>query len=136
MLRYLLDTNICIYLAKNRPPHLQERVKAHSGALSISSIVLSELCYGADKSARPEKNHAVVDALVARLEVLDFDSKAADHYGQIRAELEKQGTPIGPYDLMIAAHARAEGLILVTNNVREFERVAGLMTCSPICLRL
>jgi len=76
--------------------------------------------------------HAVVDALVALLEVLDFDSKAADHYGQIRAELEKQGTPIGPYDLMIAAHARAKGLILVTNNVREFERVAGLSAQRPL----
>tara|TARA_R110002073_G_scaffold281518_1_gene445759 strand:+ start:1845 stop:2249 length:405 start_codon:yes stop_codon:yes gene_type:complete len=126
MLRYLLDTNICIYLAKNRPPLLQERVTAHSSGLAISSIVLSELRYGADKSARPEKNHSVVDALVARLQVLDFDSKAADHYGQIRAELEREGTPIGPYDFLIAAHARAEGLVLVTNNVREFDRVSGL----------
>ncbi|MCR9243267.1 MAG: type II toxin-antitoxin system VapC family toxin [Rhodobiaceae bacterium] len=126
MLRYLLDTNICIFLAKDRPPTLQQKVKSHDGRIAVSSVVLAELRYGADKSARPEKNHLVVDGLVARVEVLSFNQKAADHYGQIRADLERKGLPIGPYDLMIAAHAQAEGLVLVTNNVREFERVPGL----------
>jgi len=85
-----------------------------------------ELIYGAEKSALPEKNLAVVEGFTARLDVLDYDALAAEHTGQLRAELAKAGTPIGPYDQMIAGHARSRGLIVVTNNVREFQRVPGL----------
>ena len=126
MLRYMLDTNICIYVIKNRPPHLRDRFNQHAEQLCISSVVLAELIYGAEKSARPEQNLAIVEGLAARLEVLPFADKAAAHFGELRAELERKGTPIGPYDLMIAGHARGEGLILVSNNVREFDRVSGL----------
>lgn len=126
MLRYLLDTNICIYVLKNRPPHLREKFAQHAEQLCISSVVLAELIYGAERSARPEENLEIVEGFAARLERLPFDDKAAAHYGELRADLERKGTPIGPYDLMIAGHARSEGLILVTNNVCEFERVPGL----------
>ena len=126
MLRYMLDTNICIYVIKNRPPALRQRFNERAEHLCVSSVTLAELLYGAEKSARPEANLGVVEGFAARLAVLPFDDRAAAHYGQIRGELERQGTPIGPYDLMIAAHARCEGLTLVTHNVREFRRVAGL----------
>lgn len=94
--------------------------------MCISSVTLMELIYGAEKSAMPEKNLRVVESFVARLEVLTYDIEAATHTGQIRAELAKLGTPIGPYDSIIAAHARSQGLILVTNNTREFERIPGI----------
>lgn len=126
MLRFMLDTNICIYVIKNRPPVLREKFNEHAQDLCISSVTLAELLYGAEKSANRKNNLDVVENFAARLAVLPFDEKAAAHYGQIRAELEHKGTPIGPYDLMIAGHARCEGLVLVTNNVREFERVAGI----------
>lgn len=126
MLRYMLDTNICIYVIKNRPPALRERFNEHAQDLCISSVTLAELVHGAEKSANRKINLDVVEGFAARLTVLPFEEKAAAHYGQIRAELEHKGTPIGPYDLMIAGHARGEGLVLVTNNVREFERVDGL----------
>jgi tRNA(fMet)-specific endonuclease VapC len=127
MLRYLLDTNICVYTLKNRPPEVRDAFNRHSGQLAISSVSLAELLYGAEKSARPEHNLAQVESFAARLEVLPFDARAAGHYGQIRAVLERQGNPIGPYDLMIAGHARSLGLTLVTNNAREFDRVPGLL---------
>ena len=126
MLRYMLDTNICIYVIKNRPEALRDRFNAEAAHLCISSVVLSELFYGAEKSAKPQQNRTVVEGFAARLAVLPFDAKAAMHYGQIRADLERQGRVIGPYDLMIAGHARAEGLTLVSNNIREFARVDGL----------
>lgn len=126
MLRFMLDTNICIYVIKNRPPVLREKFNEHAQDLCISSVTLAELLYGAEKSANRKNSLDVVENFAARLAVLPFDEKAAAHYGQIRAELEHKGTPIGPYDLMIAGHARCEGLVLVTNNVREFERVAGI----------
>ncbi|MNE79298.1 tRNA(fMet)-specific endonuclease VapC [compost metagenome] len=85
-----------------------------------------ELIYGAEKSASPERNLAVVEGLAARLEVMSYDELAATHTGQLRAELARNGTPIGPYDQLIAGHARSRGLIIVTNNRREFDRVAGL----------
>ena len=94
--------------------------------MAISAVTLGELVYGAEKSAQPERNLADIEGLVARLEVLPFDSSAATHFGQLRAELAKVGRPIGPYDQMIAGHARSLGLILVTNNTSEFERVPGL----------
>lgn len=94
--------------------------------MCISAITLSELEYGAAKSSNPQKNQAAIMQLLLVLEVLPFDDRASMEYGGIRAYLEKQGTPIGPLDTLIASHARAEGLVLVTNNVREFERVPGL----------
>lgn len=126
MLKYMLDTNICIFTVKNRPQHVREAFNRHHGQLCISSVSLMELIYGAEKSAAPEKNLSVVEGFSARLEVLAYDEIAAAHTGQLRAELARGGTPIGPYDQLIAGHARARGLILVTNNRREFDRVPGL----------
>lgn len=126
MLRYMLDTNICIYTIKNKPQVVREAFNRHYGQLAISSVTLMELVYGAEKSAAPERNLAVVEGFAARLEVLDYDHLGAAHTAQLRAELARAGTPIGPYDQMIAGHARARGLVLVTNNLREFTRVPGL----------
>jgi len=126
MLKYMLDTNICIFTVKNRPQQVREAFNRHHGQLCISSISLIELIYGAEKSAVPEQNLSVVEGFAARLEVLAYDQMAASHTGQLRAELARGGTPIGPYDQLIAGHARSRGLILVTNNRREFGRVPGL----------
>jgi tRNA(fMet)-specific endonuclease VapC len=126
MLKFMLDTNICIFTIKNRPSVVREAFKRHHGQMCISTITLMELIYGAEKSSSPERNLAEVEGFAARLEVLSYDLAAAAHSGQLRAELAKAGTPIGPYDQMIAGHARSQGLILVTNNVREFDRVSGL----------
>ncbi|OHC75303.1 MAG: plasmid maintenance protein [Rhodospirillales bacterium RIFCSPLOWO2_12_FULL_58_28] len=126
MLRYMLDTNICIYAIKNRPLQVRDIFNEHLGRLCMSSVSLAELFYGAEKSARPEHNLDIIESFAARLAVLPFEEKAAAHYGQIRSTLERKGVPIGPYDLMIAGHARCEGLILVTHNTKEFERVEGL----------
>jgi len=126
MLKYLLDTNICIYVIKRRPLEVLETFNQYAGLLCISSITYAELCHGVEKSAKPEKNRQAVEDFCSRLMVLPYGEKAAQHYGDIRAELEKAGTPIGVNDLHIAGHARSEGLTLVTNNAREFERVAGL----------
>lgn len=127
MLRYLLDTNICIHVLKHKPAAAREAFNRHAAHLCTSSVVIAELLYGAEKSGRPDDNRDAVEGFAARLEVVSFDDRAAAHYGVIRAELERQGTPIGPYDLMIAAHARSLGLTLVTNNTREFQRVPGLL---------
>lgn len=126
MLKYMLDTNICIFTIKNKPQQVRDAFNRHSGQLCISSVSLMELIYGAEKSASPERNLAVVEGLAARLEVMSYDELAATHTGQLRAELARNGTPIGPYDQLIAGHARSRGLIIVTNNRREFDRVAGL----------
>ncbi|CDM61911.1 MULTISPECIES: type II toxin-antitoxin system tRNA(fMet)-specific endonuclease VapC [Rhizobium] len=126
MLKYMLDTNICIFTVKSRPPQVREAFNRHHGQLCISSVTLMELVYGAEKSANPERNLSVVEGFAARLEVLAYDQMAASHTGQLRAELARGGTPIGPYDQLIAGHARSRGLILVTNNRREFDRVPGL----------
>ncbi|WP_437884456.1 type II toxin-antitoxin system tRNA(fMet)-specific endonuclease VapC [Pseudomonas sp. LRF_L74] len=126
MLKFMLDTNICIFTIKNRPEQVRESFKRYSGQLSISTVTLMELIYGAEKSSNPERNLADVEGFAARLEILPYDKQAAAHSGQLRAELARVGKPIGPYDQMIAGHARSQGLILVTNNLREFERVPGL----------
>ncbi|MEK6750033.1 MAG: tRNA(fMet)-specific endonuclease VapC [Pseudomonadota bacterium] len=126
MLKYLLDTDIVIYTIKRRPPQAREAFKRYEGQLAISSVTFGELIYGAEKSTRAEQNLKDVEGFAARLEVLPFDTHAATHFGQIRAELAKAGKPIGPYDTMIAGHARALGLILITNNMQEFARVPGL----------
>ncbi|WP_342745175.1 type II toxin-antitoxin system tRNA(fMet)-specific endonuclease VapC [Thioalkalivibrio denitrificans] len=126
-MRYMLDTNICIHTLRHRPPRVRDAFNRHSEHLAVSSVVLSELLYGAEKSSRPDHNLKMVEHFAARLDVLPYDDRAASHYGQIRAVLERQGMVIGPYDLMIAAHARSLGLTLVTNNEREFRRVDGLL---------
>ena len=126
MLEYMLDTNICIYVIKNRPAALRERFDQVAEALCISTITLGELLYGVEKSARRGENLQAVEEFAARLEVIPFSAKAAAHFGQVRAELTRLGTVCGAYDMLIGAHARSEGLMLVTNNVREFQRIPGL----------
>jgi tRNA(fMet)-specific endonuclease VapC len=126
MLKYMLDTNICIYVIKRRPIEVLETFNKFAGTLCISAITYAELCHGVEKSALPEHNRRQVEDFVSRLEILPYGDKAAAHYGDIRANLEQQGKPIGVNDLHIAAHARSEGLLVVTNNLKEFERVAGL----------
>ena len=126
MLKYMLDTDIVIYTLKNRPARVREVFKRHSGQMAISAVTLGELIYGAERSSQAERNLKDIEGMTARLEVLPFDELAALHFGQVRAELAQAGTPIGPYDLMIAGHARASGLVLVSNNIDEFKRVPGL----------
>jgi tRNA(fMet)-specific endonuclease VapC len=126
MYKYMLDTNICIYTTKNQPPQVREAFIRHHDQLCVSTVTAMELIFGAEKSAAPEKNLGVIEAFLARLAVLDYDLHAAEHSGQLRAELQKIGKPIGPYDQMIAGHARSIGLIVVTSNEREFNRVTGL----------
>ena len=126
MLTYMLDTNICIYVMKTYPPALLETFNALAEQLCMSSITLGELHYGAQKSARRAENLTAIEHFVARLEVLPFTGKAAAHYGQVRADLERAGTPCGPHDMQIGGHARSEGLIVVTNNMREFARMPGV----------
>jgi tRNA(fMet)-specific endonuclease VapC len=126
VLRYLLDTNIVIYVLKRRPPELLSTFNANASRMAISSITLAELMHGAGKSQQVGKNLSAIEDFCTRLEVLPYGMKAAQHYGAIRAALEKIGQPIGVNDLHIAGHARSEGLVLVTNNIAEFERVPGL----------
>jgi tRNA(fMet)-specific endonuclease VapC len=126
MPQYMLDTNICIYVIKNYPPALREKFNSLAEQLCISSITLAELHYGAEKSARRLENLEAIAQFSARLEVLPFPEKAAAHFGQIRADVERLGKPVGPLDMLIGAHARAEGLIVVTNNAREFRRLPGV----------
>ena len=126
MLRYLLDTHIVIYVIKRRPMEVLEVFNRRAGEMDISTITEAELVHGAEKSQHREHNLRQVEDFTSRLEVLDYGRKAAAHYGDIRADLERKGTAIGVNDLHLAAHARSEGLILVTNNPREFERVDGL----------
>jgi tRNA(fMet)-specific endonuclease VapC len=127
MLKYLLDTNIVIYVIKRRPPAALDIFNRHHGRMAISAITLAELLHGTEKSSDPPRNLAVVEDFRSRLAVLPYGDKAAAHYGNVRATLEAQGQPIGINDLHIAAHARSEGLVLVSNNLREFERVPGLL---------
>ena len=122
----MLDTNIAIYVIKRRPLDALDTFNQHAGQMCISSITLSELLHGVEKSAQPDHNLRQVESFVSRLDVLDYTSKASAHYGDIRSNLEKKGKTIGVNDLHIAGHARSEGLILVTNNLKEFERVEAL----------
>lgn len=126
ILRYLLDTNIVIYVFKRRPIEVLSTFNANASRMGISSITLAELLHGAEKSSRVGENLAVIEDFCSRLDVLAYGAKAAQHYGAIRASLERSGTPIGVNDIHIAGHARSEGLILVTNNVSEFARVPAL----------
>ena len=128
MLKFLLDTNIVIYVIKRRPIEVMGIFNENAGRMAISAITLSELFHGAEKSAKVAQNLAVVEEFASLLEVLPYTAKASQHYGAIRSALEKVGRTIGVNDLHIAAHARSEGLTLVTNNLGEFERIPGLLT--------
>lgn len=123
----ILDTNTCIYLIRRRSPEALRRFEQFEvGEVAVSVVTLSELRYGAEKSARPEQNREALGRFLLPLEVSSYGVEATISYGRIRASLEKQGTPIGPLDTLIAAHAVSLGTILVTNNTREFQRVPGL----------
>lgn len=126
MLKYLLDTNIVIYVLKRRPIEVLKIFNTNASRMAISSITLSELIYGAEKSLNVDKNLEAIEEFISHLEVLPYDAKASQHYGQIKASLEKRGEIIGENNVHIAAHAISQGLILVTNNVREFQRVSNL----------
>ena len=126
MLKYLLDTNIVIYVLKRRPVEVLKMFNTNASRMAISSITLSELMYGAEKSPNADKNLEAIEEFISHLEVISYDAKASQHYGQIKAALERKGEFIGENDIHIAAHAISQGLILVTNNLREFKRVANL----------
>ena len=126
-LKYMLDTNICIYIIKHKPETVTLRFMEHEpGEICISSITYAELMHGAEKSSIPERNRLAVSLFLSPITVLDYDAAAAEEYGRVRADLERKGTPIGPLDMLIAGHAKSRSLILITNNTREFIRVAGL----------
>jgi tRNA(fMet)-specific endonuclease VapC len=125
----MLDTNICIYLIKQKPIQVVERLKSYeAGDVAVSSISVAELQYGACKSSRPDQNQIALAEFLLPLEVVSFDEIAASHYGDIRSHLEKRGNIIGSMDMLIAAHARSLSLTLITNNLRESQRVPGLRT--------
>ena len=126
MLKYLLDTDISIYVMKNKPLSVRAQFSRHDGNIAISSVSMMELYYGCYHSEQQDRNLETLDGFRKRLSVLEFDLRAAEHAGDIRANLRQTGQMIGAYDLMIAGHARSLGLILVTNNSREFERMEGL----------
>ena len=126
MLRYMLDTNFCVRVLRDRPEGVRDRFNTDADGLCISTIILTELLHGAAKSARPDHHRREVERFAARLEVLPFDAAAADHAADIRATLERAGQIIGGYDLLIAGHARSQGLMVITGNLSEFGRVNGL----------
>ena len=126
-MRYMLDTNICIYVIRTKPEKVfQKLLTIHPEDVCISSVTYAELVHGVEKSIAVEKNRLAISMLLANMEILDFDVDAADYYGKIRAGLERKGTPIGPLDMMIAGHAQSLGYTVVTNNVKEFSRVSAL----------
>lgn len=126
-MKFLLDTDICVYLIKKHPPAVFEKLRScRTGDVGVSAITVAELRFGADKSQRPKQNHEGLDLFLAPLEIVAFDDRAAAEYGQIRAQLESAGQPIGPLDLLIAAHAKGLGVTLITNNSGEFKRIRGL----------
>ena len=129
MITYLLDTNICVYIIKGRPFDVFERFRSLApGTVGVSSITAAELKYGVSKSAFPEKNRETLEQFLIPLEIVEFDYEAAVYYGKIRSRLEKNGTPIGPLDMLIGAHALSLNIILITNNLKEFTRIEGLQT--------
>lgn len=126
-MRYMLDTNICIYVIKHKPESVFRKLKKIKPEdVCISSITYAELAYGVEKSAQPERNRLALSMMLSSIEIVAFDDATADEYGEIRAGLERKGTPIGSLDMLIAAHARSLGCTLVTNNTKEFCRVEGL----------
>lgn len=126
-MRYMLDTNICIYSIKHKPEKVFYRLQKHDPAeICISSVTYAELVHGVEKSQAVEKNRLALALLLANIEILDFDATAAESYGKIRVDLEKKGMPIGPLDMMIAGHAMSLNYTVVTNNTKEFSRVKDL----------
>ena len=126
-MKFMLDTNICIYLIKQNPAKVLKHFKSHAiGDICISSITLAELRYGVSKSQHIEKNQQALDEFILPLEIAEFDAKAAQEYGAIRAELERIGKPVGSMDMLIGAHALALGETLVTNNTKEFKQIKNL----------
>jgi tRNA(fMet)-specific endonuclease VapC len=126
-MKYMLDTNICVYLIKKRPENVLINLRSNlCNGIAISAITLAELMHGVEASAYPEKNLLALNQFLSIADILPFDDEAAVEYGKICTALRRQGTPIGTMDMLIAAHAKAKGLIMVTNNTREFERVGGL----------
>lgn len=126
-MNYMLDTNICIFIIKNKPETvIRKFMECDVGDICISSITYAELVHGVEKSAAREKNKIALTVFLSEIQIMPFDDTAAQVYGAVKAKLQKSGTPIGPLDTLIAAHAKALDLILVTNNTREFARVEGL----------
>ena len=126
-MRYMLDTNICIYAIKHKPEKVFNKLQeVDPEDVCVSSVTYAELVHGVEKSAAVEKNRLALSMLLANIEIKNFDTDAADCYGKIRADLEKKGTPIEPLDMMIAGHAQSLDLTIVTNNVKEFARVDNL----------
>jgi tRNA(fMet)-specific endonuclease VapC len=126
-MNYMLDTNICIYTMKKKPPEVFEKLRKLSpDSVGISAITEAELRFGMSNSSKPEHNHRTLDEFLGPFQIVPFDSAAAAHYGEIRSNLRRSGTPIGNMDLLIASHARSLSLTLVTNNTKEFEKVPGL----------
>lgn len=126
-MKYMLDTNIVIYVIKHKPESVLQKFQSlEPSDFCISSITLAEIEYGISKSSRPDRNRFAFDMFISGIDILSFDDAAASEYGPIRAGLERKGTPIGPNDMLIAAHAKSLGFTIVTNNVRELERVEGL----------
>jgi len=126
-MKYMLDTNICIYIIKKKPPEIIQRFKQiEISQIGISSITLSELLFGVYKSSKPEQNQLALAQFAAPLEIVPYGDEAADFYGRLRTHLEKQGTPIGSLDMLIAAQALSIGCILITNNEKEFNRIPNL----------
>lgn len=126
MISYLLDTNIVIFALRRRGESMRAKLNRHDGRIAVSTITVTELIFGAERSVDPDRNTRAVEEILDHLTVLPFDTEAAQQAGEIRATLTTAGVPIGPYDVLIAGHARANGLILVTNNRTEFDRVDGL----------
>ena len=127
-MKFMLDTNTCIYIIKRKPSKVIKRFKrTEISQIGISSITLSELLYGVSKSSKPEQNQMALTQFVAPLEILPYGDEAAQYYGDLRAHLEKQGTPIGSLDMLIAAHALSLACTLVTNNEKEFTRIPNLI---------
>ena len=126
-MKYMLDTNICIYIIKHKPQSVVKAFLEHDpDEICVSAITYAELMHGVEKSQAKEKNRFAVTLFLSAIAILEFDSHAAEEYGKVKAELERKGTPIGPMDLLIAGHARSMGLTVVTNNTREFQRVENL----------
>jgi len=126
-MRFMLDTDSCIALIKRKPAKMLDKLTSHApGDIGLSTVTLAELRYGVAKSAQKERNNQALDEFLLPLEIADFDEMSAGAYGEVRAALEKAGTPIGPLDTQIGAHALSLGAVLVTRNTREFRRVPGL----------
>ncbi|MGI9281380.1 MAG: type II toxin-antitoxin system tRNA(fMet)-specific endonuclease VapC [Endozoicomonas sp.] len=126
MISYLLDTCTCIYTLNNRPKEVAQALTEHINSVAISALTYYELMYGAFQSNNPDRQLKAIEAFTALLPILSFDQSAAKHSGNVRSELKKLGTPIGPVDTLIAGHALSLNLTVVTNNTKEFERVSEL----------